>query len=311
MSLFGISKSGDTTSAQKTGADIFDVTIVEFEEQVIKASMNVPVLVDFWAPWCGPCKQLLPVLEAEVKNAGGAVKLAKVNIDENPELAQAMQVQSVPTVLAFFGGQPVTGFQGAQPASQIKKLIEQLVKTAKQNAPDALDIPGALKGAADALAEGDAQTAIGIYAQVLEQDEDNVDAFVGLVRCYITSGELDHAQAMVENAPEKIAAHTNFEAAKNALDLALNAPSGDLAALAGKVQQNPQDHEARLDLARAQFAGGMKEDALETLLDSIALDKEWNEQAARKELLQFFDALGPADPLTMKARRKLSSLLFS
>lgn len=309
MSLLGFSKPQKETAA--SGETIFDVTIAEFEEQVLKASMTTPVLVDFWASWCGPCKQLMPILEQEVKAANGAVKLAKVDIDKNPELAQAMQVQSVPTVLAFFGGQPVTGFQGAQPASQIKSVIDQLAKLARQNAPDALDIPEALKGAADALSQGDHESATAIYAQILDQDSYHVEAFTGLVRCYIAAGEFDHAQALVDNAPDKIVNHPNFAAAKNALDLAMNAPSGDMGELLAKVESNTADHAARLELSRAQFASGQKQAALDTLLESIALDREWNEQAARKELLQLFDALGPADPLTGQARRKLSSLLFS
>ncbi len=311
MSLFGFSKPQSDAGEVSAGPAVFDVTLERFENDVIKASMQTPILVDFWAPWCGPCKQLMPVLEAEVAAAAGAVKLAKVNIDENPELAQAMQVQSVPTVLAFFQGQPVTGFQGAQPASQIKAVIDQLMKLAKQHAPDALDIPEALKGAADALAAGDAATAQAIYAQILQQDPDHVEAFTGLVRTFITAGQIDQAKAMIENAPEKIAKHPNFESAKTALDLAMNAPSGDLAALVEKGQKDPKDHQAKLDLAQAHFAAGHKEEAIETLLDSIALDKDWNEQEARKTLLTFFDALGPADPLTVSARKKLSSLLFS
>ena len=311
MALFGFSKPNSAPAPKSKAAQIFDVTINDFEDQVLKASMNTPILVDFWAPWCGPCKQLMPILEAEVRAANGAIKLAKINIDENPELAQAMQVQSVPTVLAFFQGQPVTGFQGAQPASQIKSVIHQLVKLAKQNAPDALDIPEALKGAALALAEGDPATAQSIYAQILHQDPDQVEAYCGLVRTFITAGQLDQARVMIDNAPDKIANHPNFQAARTALELAMNAPSGDLAKLQQNVQQNPDNHQAKLDLAQAQFAAGQKEAAMDTLLQSIVQNKEWEDGAARKMLLNFFDALGPADPLTISGRKKLSRVLFS
>lgn len=290
---------------------IFDVTSAEFEAKVLHASLQKPVIVDFWAPWCGPCKQLMPVLEKAVAELGGAVLLAKVNIDENADLAQALRIQSVPTVYAFLGGRPVDAFQGAQPESQIKNFLHKIVQAAKQMAPDALDIPAALKGAAEALAAGDLMTAQNIYVQVLGQDERNAQAYVGLVRVFIAAGELEQAQGMVDNAPDEIVKNPAFAEAKTALELALAKPSGNTAGFEAALAKNPDDHQARFDLANTLFAEGQKERAMEELLTIIGKNRLWNEEAARKQLLKFFEGLGGADPLVIEARRKLSSLLFS
>lgn len=290
---------------------IFDVTSAEFEAKVLHASLQKPVIVDFWAPWCGPCKQLMPVLEKTVAELGGAVLLAKVNIDENADLAQALRIQSVPTVYAFLGGRPVDAFQGAQPESQIKNFLHKIVQAAKQMAPDALDIPAALKGAAEALAAGDLMTAQNIYVQVLGQDERNAQAYVGLVRVFIAAGELEQAQGMVDNAPDEIVKNPAFAEAKTALELALAKPSGNTAGFEAALAKNPDDHQARFDLANTLFAEGQKERAMEELLTIIVKNRLWNEEAARKQLLKFFEGLGGADPLVIEARRKLSSLLFS
>lgn len=311
MALFGLGSSSQTPPAPSAGAFVFDVETQDFETRVIKASMEKPIIVDFWAPWCGPCKQLMPVLEAAVNDAKGGVLLAKVNIDNNPELAQALRIQSVPTVMAFFQGQVVTGFAGARPASEIKTLIEQLVQLARQGAPDALDIPASLQAAAQSLSEGDPATAQAIYAQILQQDEKNVDAYCGLVRTFIAAGQFDHAQQIVDNAPEAIAWNPNFAAAKTALDLALQFQGGDTGKLRAALDKNPADHQARFDLAHAQFAAGQQEQAIDSLLEIITRDRAWNDDAARKELLKFFDAIGPADPLTAAGRKKLSRILFS
>ncbi|MCC6597678.1 MAG: thioredoxin [Alphaproteobacteria bacterium] len=296
---------------QNAGAVIFDVNINDFESRVMAASMERPVIVDFWAPWCGPCKQLTPVLESAVTAAGGQVLLAKINIDENPELAQALQVQSVPTVYAFFGGRPVDAFQGAQPESNIKAFIDKLITLARANAPDAINIPEVLKAAAEALAANDLPTAQALYAQILQQDEKNIEAYTGMVRVFIAAKALEQAEGLIESAPPVIANNPSFQAAKTALELAKKAPVGGYNSLVKKLAKNPKDHQTSIDLAEAQFSSGAKEEAIETLLAAIALDRDWNEQAARKTLLRFFEALGHGDPLTVAARKKLSSLLFS
>lgn len=299
------------TSATSEASSIFNVTAHDFEERVMMASMQVPVLVDFWAPWCGPCKQLMPVLESAVNAAGGQVLMAKVNLDENPELAQALRVQSVPTVFAFFQGRPVDAFMGVQPESKIKEFISKLLVMAKGAQPDAIDIPDALKGAAQALIEGDAATAQAIYMQILQQDEQNAEAYVGLIRTFIATGEVEHAQSMIENVPDVIEKSSIFTEAKNAVELAQNVPAGNEKQFLDKIAADPNDHQARIDLAYALFAAGKKEEATDALLESIEIDREWNEEAARKELLTLFSAMGHADPVTVSARRKLSSILFS
>lgn len=290
---------------------IFDVNAQDFEQRVMAASMQTPVIVDFWAPWCAPCKQLMPVLEKVVMAAGGQVLMAKVNLDDNPELAQALRVQSVPMVFGFFQGQPIDAFSGVQPESKIREFVGKLVAAAKGAQPDAIDIDAALKGAAQALNENDASTAHAIYSQILQQDALNVAAYVGLVRCFIAAGQLEQAVAMVDNAPEEISKASVFAQARSALELAQIVPDASLDDLAAKITTDKDDHQARIDLAQGLFAAGEKEAATDALLASIAIDREWNEGAARKELLKLFEAIGHGDPLTLAARRKLSSILFS
>lgn len=312
--FFSSKKPEPSTQPEILGAGsayIFDVTSAEFEAKVLRASLQTPVIVDFWAPWCGPCKQMMPNLEKAVNEAGGAVLLAKVNIDENPDLAQALRIQSVPTVYAFLGGRPVDAFQGALPESQIKAFLHKVIQAAKQMQPDALDIPEALKGAAAALAAGDFMTAQNIYVQILGQDERNAQAYVGLVRVFIAAGDLEQAKGMIEGAPDEIAKSTAFAEAKTALELASHKPSGKTDEFEKAVAKNPDDHQARLDLANVLFAEGQKVEAIDHLLTIIAKNRMWNEEAARKQLLKFFEALGPVDPLVVESRRKLSSLLFS
>lgn len=290
---------------------IFDASAADFEDRVLKTSMEKPVIAYFTAPWCGPCKQLGPLMDKVVQEAGGEVLMAKVNLDENQELAAALRIQSVPTVFAFFQGRPLDAFQGALPESQIKEFIGKVVQTVRQAAPDAIDIPEALKMAAQALADKDLGTAQAIYAQVLSQDENNAQAYTGLVRTFIAAGEIEQARQLVDNAPENIAKDSNFEQAKTALELAEIKPDGALEELQSSVEKNPDDHQARYDLAMAEFAAGQQEKSIESLLEIIRRNREWNEEEARKQLLKFFEALGPADPLTVEGRKKLSSILFS
>lgn len=305
--LFG-NQQQPTNAGQATGRDI---TTEDFEIRVLQASLGKPVIVQFWAPGCAPCSQLAPILESVVAATGKEVELLKLNVQDNPEIAAALRIQSVPTVYAFLGGRPVDGFQGAVPESQVKAFVERIAASAGQTRDGMLDIPEALKAAAEALAEGDVQAAYALYTQILARDEKNADGYAGLIRTLVAAGQIDDAAHLVENVPEDIEKSGAFAAAKTALELAQTGPSGPVDELAEKVQQNPGDQQARLDLAQAQFSAGDKEGAIETLLEAIAADREWNEQAARLQLLKFFEALGHSDPLTVQGRKKLSALLFS
>ena len=308
-----MNKSNDNGGKANAGADdvVFDVDVNDFEMKVMGASMDTPVLVDFWAPWCGPCKQLMPVLEQEVRAAGGKVKLAKVNIDENPELAQALRVQSVPTVYAFMQGQPVNAFAGVRPQSEIKTFIEQLIRASAQMMPDAVNVPETLQQAGQALAAGDLGMAQGLYMQILAQEETNVQAYTGIIRVLIAAGDLEKARMMLDHAPEDITNDPGLDAARTAIELAEAAPLGDLSDIQARVELNGDDHGARFDLAMALFAHGKKDLAIEALVEIIRRDREWEEEKARKQLLQFFEALGPSAPETIAGRRKLSAVLFS
>ena len=290
---------------------IFDAGVKDFEARVLQASLDTPIVVDFWSPRSGLCKQLTPLLETAVRATGGKVRLARVNIDDHPQLAQALRVQSVPTVYAFFHGQPVNAFTGLQPAAEIKNFVDQLLKLAQGAAPDALDIPAVLKQAATALAGGDIATAQNLYAAILEQDEKNAPAYAGLVRTFIAAGALDQAQEFIDGVPPEIAKDSNFTAAKTALELARSKPAGDESALRAAVEKTPADHQARFDLALVLFSAGKKAEAIDELVEIIRRSRTWEEDKARKQLLTFFEALGPADPETLAGRRKLSSVLFS
>lgn len=294
---------------------IFDTNTENFERDVIMASMDLPILVDFWAPWCGPCKQLMPLLESVIKEAGGKVKMAKVNIDDNPELAQALRIQSVPTVFAFFKGQPVTAFAGVRPVSEIKAIVDQLSKMSQQGQAEAaatLDVAAVLKQAAEVLAQGDFMTAQGLYARILQQEEKNAAAYAGIVRTFIAAGQFDQAADMIAHVPEEMKGDPQMAAVKTALDLASNQPGAqEIQDLRQKLEKEPDHHQNRFDLALALFAAGQKEPAIDELIIIIRKDRAWEEEKARKQLLQFFEALGPVDPLTIAGRRKLSVVLFS
>nr|WP_247658531.1 thioredoxin [Aquabacter sp. L1I39] len=274
---------------------------------VIEESRRRPVLVDFWAPWCGPCKTLGPIIERAVAATKGKVKLVKMNIDEHPAVAQQLRIQSIPTVYAFVNGQPVDGFMGALPESQIKAFIERLM-----GGPADADIAEVLAAADAALAEGDAAGAAEIFAHVLAQEPDNLKALGGLVRAQVAGGALDQAKATLSMVPAGKEGDSAITAAKAALDLAEQAAAlGDLATLQAKVDIDPLDHQSRFDLALGLNGRGRREQALIHLLDIVKRDRSWNEDAARKQLLQLFEAWGPTDPLTISGRKKLSAILFA
>ncbi len=306
--IIGSNGSGD---GQPPADLIKDSDTARFAQDVIEASMTMPVIVDFWAPWCGPCKQLTPALEKSVQAARGAVRLVKVNIDENQSLAAQLRIQSVPAVYAFFQGQPIDGFVGAQSESQIKSFIERLVaQSSGALGPSPVD--QALEQAQAALDGGQPAAASALYGQVLQHEPDNEAALAGMVRCYLESGDTVAARGMFDALTEEMAAKSAFVSVKAALELAeQTADSGPLTELEARVAANPADHQARYDLAIALHAADQREAAAETLIEIMRRDRKWNEEAARHQLLKFFEAWGPTDPITLSARRQLSSLLFS
>jgi putative thioredoxin len=295
--------------AQTATADavVKDTTTQTFVKDVIEESKRQPVLVDFWAPWCGPCKQLTPVLEKAVKAAKGKVKLVKMNIDDHPAIPGQMGIQSIPAVIAFVNGQPADGFMGALPESQVVAFLERLTKD--RIGGEAQDL---LKAADAALAEGDTEGAADIYAQLLAEDGGNVPALAGLARCYVETGALDQARQTLDMVPEAKRNEASVAAARAALELAEQAKTlGPVAELEQKVAANPLDHQARFDLALALNGQGQRVQALEHLLSIVKRDRKWNDDGARKQLVQFFDAWGPTDEATVEGRRRLSSILFA
>ena len=297
-------------NAAPAGDLIKDVSEATFMQDVIEASMQAPVIVDFWAPWCGPCKTLGPALEAAVTKAKGAVTMAKVNVDENQMIAGQMRVQSIPTVYAFYQGQPVDGFQGAVPPSEIDAFVARVVEQAGGSADGGLG--DALAAAEEMLESGAAADAAQTFAAILGEDPTNAAAFGGLARAHLALDEVDQAEAVLNGAPAEIADAQEIEAAFAQIELARQAANaGPGAELLAAVEADPSNYQARLDLAQAQHAAGDAEAAVDTLLDLFRLDREWNNGAAKTQLFTIFDALQPNDPVVLNGRRKLSSLIFA
>jgi putative thioredoxin len=313
MSFQGVAPAAPTAAvpASTPAGDqnvIIDGSTATFARDVIEGSRGSTVLVDFWAPWCQPCKTLTPTLEKLVKSYKGAVKLVKINFDENKTLASQLRIQSIPTVFAFQDGQPVDAFMGALPESQLKQFIDRLGPGQGGDA----DLSAALEAAREALNAGDLQTAAEVYAAVLQHDSANLDAIGGLAQCYVKSDDIPRAEQMLAMVPTDKRSHAAISGVVAAIELAKRAASaGSTVELEQRIAADPKDHQARIDLAIALAAKGQKEDAVTSLLEAIRRDRKWNEEAARQQLVQFFEAWGPKDPATLDGRRRLSSVLFS
>ena len=300
---------GGTEPEVAAGDLIKDTTTAGFSKDVIAESKSQPVLVDFWAPWCGPCKQLTPIIEKAVQAAGGRVKLVKMNIDDHPSVAGQLGIQSIPAVIAFSNGQPVDGFVGAVPESQITEFINRLASpTAGRDAA----IEDALAAAKELVEAGDFAQAGQLYASILAEVPDHVQGLAGLADCLVEMGEIDQAKDVLTRVPEKNREDAAVRGVEAKIALAEQVSElGDPAALKARLEANPGDHDARFDLAMILNAQGARDEAADELLAIMKADRAWNDDGARKQLLQFFEAWGPGDPASLTARRKLSSLLFS
>ena len=293
----------------EAGDAVKDATDATFMADVIEASKEVPVVVDFWAPWCGPCRQLTPALEEAVRGSKGKVKLVKVNIDENQMVAQQLRVQSIPAVFAFHGGQPVDGFMGALPGSEVKAFIKKL---ADLTGDEDGGLDEALDQAEQMLHAGAAADAAQVFAAVLAEDPENARALGGLARAHLAAGDIDQAKATLAAAAPAIADDPAIAAARSAIELAEQTQdTGEAAELAARLEANPDDHQARYDLALALLARNDREGAVAALLELFRRDREWNDGAAKAQLLKLFESFGPKDPLTLKGRRQLSSMIFT
>ena len=295
------------SGAATSDADLIkNTTTKDFMHDVIDASREVPVLVDFWAPWCGPCRQLTPILEKAVRAAKGAVRLVKLNIDDHPQIPGQMGVQSIPAVFAFQDGRPVDGFMGALPESRVAAFIARLIGDTVD------DVAADVEAAEAALASGDLNTAAQLFGEVLQQDRENVQSLAGLAKCYIKTGDLARAEQTLALVPPAKAEAAPVASARAALELARKASeAGDAESLRAQLAAEPKDPQIRFDLALALNAKGDRNGALEELLHLVAKNRTWNDDAARKQLLQLFDAWGPTDPATVSGRQRLSSLLFA
>ena len=289
---------------------IKDSSEAAFVQDVIETSQEVPVIVDFWAPWCGPCKQLGPLLEKVVTEANGAVKMVKIDIDQNQNLAQQLRIQSIPAVYAFYQGKPVDAFQGALPESQLREFVNKLTQNAGTEEKSPID---AALEQAEALMEAEQYEQAGaVYSQVVQHAPDNIAAKAGLARCCIETDNVAGAQELIDTLSDEERGDAAFASILSALELSEKAAqAGDLAPLQAAVDANPKDHEARYNLALALYAAGQTVEAIDALIEIIRQDRSWNDDAARLELLKFFEAIGPTDPVTMEGRKKLSSIVFS
>ncbi len=295
------------TATATADAFVKDTTTQTFVKDVIEESKRQPVLVDFWAPWCGPCKQLGPVIEKVVKAAKGKVKLVKMNIDDHPAIPGQMGIQSIPAVIAFVNGQPADGFMGALPESQVLAFIERITKGSV-----GAETKDQLKEADDALAAGNAAGAAELYAQILAEDNANVPALAGLARCYVETGAIEQAKQTLALVPEAKRNEASVAAARAAIELTEQAQSlGPVTELEQKVAANALDHQARFDLALALNGKGQRSEALDHLMEIVKRDRKWNDDGARKQLVQLFDAWGPTDEATIAGRKRLSSILFA
>jgi putative thioredoxin len=305
-----IIEQGNGPAPQAAADLIKETTTQTFVKDVIEESKRQPVLIDFWAPWCGPCRQLTPIIEKAVRAAKGKVKLVKMNIDEHPTIPGQMGIQSIPAVIAFVNGQPADGFMGAVPESQVTAFIDKL--TAGMPGAGEPNIAEILQEAETVLAEGDPTTAASIYAEVLAADATNIAALAGLAKCYMTTGAVEQAKQTLAMVPESKRGEAAVKAVQASIDLAEQAKAlGPVNELEQKVAANPLDHQARFDLATALNASGKRGEAIHQLLEIVKRDRKWNEDGARKQLVQFFEAWGPTDEATIEGRKRLSTVLFS